>query len=691
MLSWVLATASPTPTAPASQSKTMVTGRVCKSLMARFSSNGSGETLEVKLKLVPVPSCSKNEFLQNMAAYRNPNVVMPEGFDNHAWNSFLQAIPNAGTLDSQSQMPQGQPFGMRGTEQLHDMLTPNLGPDEDAYSARHSVQGSRTGSPTPSHLSAGNQQPIGYNQSRPTSRMSMHQQNDFAVDDQTFEDGPSKKRARLTQAEWNGRGSFGATADSLRVAVSTSSSLRNFRPSAVGNSSAGNDMLPRAPTPRPGEKRHGRLSRPPTLSGLRRESSSYTTPYPPSEPGLSRMDSGIYSLGDDEASSRYGSPSPDIPSSPPEYTPVDGSMPPSSPGLPELPYLPDSGFQSDAVIEAVIPQKQLGNRHNQRQRKGQIEWLEVQPGPREALPTEFQDFDPLSRRNAHPYLAPSSPTMKPKNTNRGGRAKSRVVPPPPSGENEVRPIPDDITSPNGGNILPSTEGSIEQQSLPQSKYPNSTHPHSTLSMEPTSFVPRPLSRNNTYPNSGPQPPPIDGQALLPANPLLQSEQAREASQGPAASSIVLPQKNAKRGPRPPGSRVQSWTAVANSSDVDSDSAMGGRSKSRFRNGSGVVRLKTITTQLEESVRTGQPVKHCRNCGEIKTPTWRPYWTRVHDGDANDVNVNDLCGIHMFETLEKNDEGKTTKYRVYKQLSHLTQVDKEQSLYEQYIFCNRKSL
>src|SRR6201999_3204984 len=124
MLSWVLASASPTPVAPASQSKTMITGRVCKNILGLFSSGGIKETLEVKLKLVPVPTRSKSEFLQNMAIYRNPSVVMPDGFDNNAWNSFLQAIPNTGSFSSDvGQMGQGQTSaraGMGGVEQLHD-------------------------------------------------------------------------------------------------------------------------------------------------------------------------------------------------------------------------------------------------------------------------------------------------------------------------------------------------------------------------------------------------------------------------------------------------------------------------------------------------------------------------------------------------------------------------------------------
>jgi hypothetical protein len=671
----------------------MVTGRVCKSLMARFSSNGTTETLEVKLKLVPVPSCSKNEFLQNMAAYRNPNVVMPEGFDNHAWNSFLQAIPNAGTIDPQSQIGQSQQNarqGVRSMEQLHDMLTPNLGPDDDAFSTHHSIQGSRNASPTPSHMSAGHQLAMGYTQSRPASRMSMsqsneYQQSEYAVDDQGFEDGPAKKRARLTQADWHGRGSFGANADSLRVAVSTSSSLRNFRPSAAGNSSASNDILPRAPTPRPGEKRPGRLSRPPTLSNLRRESSSYVTPYPPSDPSFSRMDSGIYSVGDDDASSRYGSPSPSIPSSPPEYTPIE---PPSSPALPELPYLGDSGFQSDAVVEPSAPRQKVVpmNKQQGRRRKGEVDWFEVQPGPRDALPTQSQqDFDPVARRNAQSAVALPSPTMKnTRKLHRGGRAQSRIVPPPASGENTVKPVVEDEASPGGGNILPSTEGLNEEHAFSYSYFPENGNPAGAQSAPP--FEPRSHPHSQPYPPTGQSQiqPAADRQPILAANPTSQNKRAREASHGPISNSIVLPEKNAKKGPR--YSRTASWHA-GGSSDVDSDSAMGGGS--RARNGSGVVRLKTITSQLEQSVLAGQPVKHCRNCGEIKTPTWRPYWTRVHEGDANDLDVADLCGIHMFEVLSKNEEGKTTRYRVYKQFSHLTPADKAQNLYEQYTFCNRK--
>jgi len=698
----------------------MITGRVCKNILGLFSSNGIKETLEVKLKLVPVPSCSKSDFLQNMATYRNPSVVMPDGFDNHAWNSFLQAIPNAGSIEDQCQMAQGQSnarSGMSGMEHLHDMLTPNFAPDEDGYSTHPSIHGSRNGSPTPSQMSAGYPQAVGYSQSRPASRMSTQQHNEFSIDDdQSFEDGPGRKRARLTQADWNGRGSFGGNADSLRVAVSTSASLRGFRPSAVGNSSASNDMLPRAPTPRPGEKRQGKLNRPSMMSNLRRHSSTpnYTTPYPPSDQAFSRMDSGIYSLGDDEASSRLGSPSPEIPSSPPEYTPVDGSLPPSSPGLPELPYVPDSGFQSEAQSDYVVEQPRVAkappewsNHHLKRQQRGEFLWLEVKSGSHDDLPRQsYPDFDPLSQRNAHSAVVRSEFSTKPTH-HRGGRAKSRIVPAPPSGHNTVLPVPPSATSPGESNVLPSTEGqSYAYQPHPAGANPNGMqpppHPAGADSRPTEAAGPLTAPRywqsdnaNEVGRTSAESQPPPEQQPFLISRATAQAEHSHEASHGPASAGVILPPKkdpsskqgqSRNRGRNAPMPRSHSW-AAGGSSDIDSDGYAGPTSRSR--GGSGVVRLKTITTQLDQSVLAGQPVKHCRNCGEIKTPTWRPYWTRVHEGTGADLQVSGKAGIHMIESLTKGDNGQTTKYRVYKQYSHLTPEDKKHSLYEQYIFCNRK--
>jgi hypothetical protein len=88
--------------------------------------------------------------------------------------------------------------------------------------------------------------------------------------------GPNKKRAKTTQVDKTVAAPFGAGPDSLRVAASTSGSLRTFRPlNIMSNESTGGNHLqeiPRAPTPvpqgLPGPKRAGGNKAP-----VRRESS----------------------------------------------------------------------------------------------------------------------------------------------------------------------------------------------------------------------------------------------------------------------------------------------------------------------------------------------------------------------------------------------------------------------------------
>src|SRR5215469_9034381 len=268
MLSRVLASASPTPNAPASESRTMITGRVCKNIMGLFS-NGVKETLEVKLKLVPVPSCLQGEYLKNMETYRN--MTRPT-------------------------MPADPRHNIGSIEPLHNLLSQGQSPMEEDWNMTTGNPGSsRCASPTPSHRSAirGNE----FNQSRPDSLMSMRpSQVEEATDDQNYEEGPTRKRARLTTTEWHGRGAFGGKTDSLRVAASTSGSLRDFRPSShVTNSSAGNEQQPRAPTPRPFEKRAALQRTLSTGSSLRRQSSSmdYVSPYPQSEASTPQSDAAV--------------------------------------------------------------------------------------------------------------------------------------------------------------------------------------------------------------------------------------------------------------------------------------------------------------------------------------------------------------------------------------------------------------
>src|SRR5699024_6961877 len=121
MLSWVLASASPTPNAPAHQSKTMVTGRVCKNVLGLFS-KGVQETLEVKLRLVPVPTVMQSEYIDSMQRYRELSNMIPHEFDAQTWTNFLRQNPGILSSFKSQQCERGaSPMDHSGIERFHQI------------------------------------------------------------------------------------------------------------------------------------------------------------------------------------------------------------------------------------------------------------------------------------------------------------------------------------------------------------------------------------------------------------------------------------------------------------------------------------------------------------------------------------------------------------------------------------------
>jgi hypothetical protein len=148
------------------------------------------------------------------------------------------------------------------------------------------------------------------------------------------------------------------------------------------------------------------------------------------------------------------------------------------------------------------------------------------------------------------------------------------------------------------------------------------------------------------------------------------------------------QKPAKA-PRRALKKAQSW-AAAESSDIDSDGGLSqvaiANKRARSKAGSGAIRSASIYNQLESSIASGLPPRFCCNCGEIKTPTWRPYWLKVEEGSGENITIG-ATGIHMVEPVETDAEGKITKYRIYKQYGHLTPDERNSGTYQQMYFCN----
>jgi hypothetical protein len=384
MLSWVLASASATPEAPAHQSRKLVTGRVCKNILGLFSNGGSQETLEVKLRLVPVPTVLQSEYIESMRKYRDLSKVIPEGFDAQAWTCFLQANPGIlnVTAQNRSESPMsanspkdvgiehvqrlmnngytGQTSGLEPYQQPTDNFAISLeeqvfyrgttpAPGMQSNAAQLPQQQNREGT-----LSrASNRGGQGQNGSRRNSMMNAG----YASNEERFEEGPAKKRAKVTKAQLPAKSSFGKQAESLRVAASTAASVRVFQPTAVRPSNNPANSLeeqPRAPTPVPQANPYSqRPSLAPARSRLGRmsfsmESSEYTSPYNTSEPNRP-PESAMTSPEDCRTMYPTGDPG----SSPPVMpgmTPGRGFTPtPSSPQLPPMPN--EAGFMSGTVDE----------------------------------------------------------------------------------------------------------------------------------------------------------------------------------------------------------------------------------------------------------------------------------------------------------------------------------------------------
>lgn len=412
MLSWGLD--QPTPN---SEPK-MVTGRVTKNMLAALR-GGIPETLEVKLKLNAVPRMQRPQTSHNteMRGYGS-NAPTPTPTDpNSEWSSFIQSNPNLGRSANGPSAPSpgfpppryGSPFQARSPAPdarsdiyapqpsaptpptTHVALAPapapvslqpmpsyfppvasSQGPNPDDASelpkpdeTAKSVRPKKAKSKAPKRKKSSTGNPRG----RPpgSGKNRTETGNTSAIEDATDAEeapgeGPKRKRAKTTKADWPNKAPLNSTPGSLRVAASTSGALRTMRPTGAGGNGLGGSHLqeiPRAPTPVPGQ-----VSRPQNRpAGLEQPRRSSITGF--EAPRYQVLESGLPGPMLQDARS----PSESVAQSPQAYTPEGespgdigssppvprSSPPPSSPVLPPMPMpQPDSGFMSggfDSMID----------------------------------------------------------------------------------------------------------------------------------------------------------------------------------------------------------------------------------------------------------------------------------------------------------------------------------------------------
>ena len=395
-------------------SQQLLTGRVTRNLLGIFA-NGIRETLEVKLKLTPVTRMNRVEGSSGVDQAMTRSAPTPS--ETTEWNAFLQSNPTLGHSANVAPMPSPslrpaqlsnsmpENRAMESVSQLQYQRPPSrpssIPPRPGSIPPRAGSIPPRTGSippkgnppldaaPSPAYVPEPSQDKAAKPASRPTSRARHRSKpptgrprgrprkkpteagSTSAAEEATDADeGPQKKRAKLTRADSNIMAPFGSASDSLRVAASTSGSLRNMRPVGSMVDASGSNHLqevPRAPTPVPEapllQKQPRRMA--PT-NPMRRESLSFEPEGSAYQPRFSHLNRQM-SISHDARS-----PTESIAQSPDQYyTPEDspgdlGSSPPvprtsayirsspapSSPILPTLP-LPishlDSGFMSGGI------------------------------------------------------------------------------------------------------------------------------------------------------------------------------------------------------------------------------------------------------------------------------------------------------------------------------------------------------
>ena len=603
MLSWALASSSATPSAPANQSRTIVTGRVCKSVMGLFSGN-SQETLEVKLRLVPVPTVLQSEYIESMQKYRDISKMMPQGFDSAAWMSFLQANPGLGRLasdQSRSQSPantmaQKDTFGIEQVQRLlsqasgshpseEHRILPQLQPQSDKYSSAEAMaQLPRVGSPALSVQSTSSQRTRGRpprttsettTRGRGRPRKDAARRNSIdtgcAVNEDRNEDEPSKKRAKITKTDWPGSNAFGKQPESLRVAASTAASVRIHQPAAVRPSVNPANSLegpPRAPTPIPestNPMKRSLLAR--AQSSLRCESSvagtaAYQSPYPPSEEIRRPPESEIMTSPEGTRVDSASQTPLDLASSPPAY-PV-GSTVASSPNFPAYNGDIDSGFMS-GTLEDFLNADDL-----------------------RTLTNLDHDFTENYRK-----------------------------------EPELPVVPASQEQPSHKNPITSNFDVRDNFELPR---------------QPTRQAHGPTGLNRTISSGNllePRSDPVRPSGLHRAQTWSGQQEQHPCSDAPNAPS-------------------------------SSDAPERPRSRSGSHSGVGAKRRKAIQSKLATSVAAGEMPPFCENCGAIETPTWRKAWVKVHSGTPDHVQISEEeGGIVAWQTLQTDENGDVSLYRIVK--------------------------
>lgn len=751
------------------QQQQWVTGRVTRNLLALLN-NGSRDTLEVKLKFSTVARIAPRTDYQSAESANGTRSASIPADTASEWNSFIQSNPMLGHASNLSAMS-SPALAPAQLSHYHTSMNENRPMDvirNDGYppqlnrpasippthalppvaippaSRAHSVapipprpQSSATNAPSP----AGSQpvepapqprpsrpsrsrskQPTGRPRGRPRKRP-LETGNTSAVEEATDGDeGPQKRRAKVTKTEYSVIAPFGAAPDSLRVAASTSGSLRAMRPvGAAVDGPAANHLqdIPRAPTPIPDAQLMPQQHMRRALENHARSESMMSMDQPgPGRPTMQNLSQDARSPADSNAHSPDHGYLPedsagDLNSSPPvprTTAYMQSSPPASSPTLPTMPMPPlDSGFMSGGLEDIFDDEDMLqrvaraqaqnqvlpdpsppaekkpnscknGRAQQQQHQPSNFPFQEVNPGPPELLPTR-SIFNPAGKAktlNRHTPAASAQPAQK-KATSRSLK-RSNTAPTPVVPEREPTPQEHSTYQPNGNEFSqgPSQPHSFQEQASSNSMPPTqpagngeengygdlsmlaSVHPNGAENGYGDVFQQESVSPP-VLPMPTPQHPetePVLPEQTQPTSRPTSRPASRPTSRGAPAPSVPPPTIAASD---PVGESFLTLPRV-----VASEPPCPLSDLDPPRYSKNLVKKQSIKEKLQSAIERGESPPFCSNCGAIETPTWRKIWTQDFDGTPGFHEFSDKPGcVTMIEVLERDADEQPTKYRTVK--------------------------
>ncbi|KAG9243706.1 hypothetical protein BJ878DRAFT_535060 [Calycina marina] len=743
MLSKALATDSPCLNAPAQQSAKLITGRVCKNILGIFN-NGVPETLEVKLRLVPVHIAIQTDYLNTVERYNREmnNSPLAPGFDHNEWTKFLQTNPNMSQMTPRYGTPGSTCSNQRGSmnmEVVNQLLSPNIpqqpqqlqepqtlhqvrgnpfgtgnGGESGGLDSGHETDGGKStkGKKPRAPAKTAVKRPRAKRQPQEPKSSKAYVNNvggntseyEEGTDGDYGDDGPApRKRAKITQTDWNSRSAFGQPTDSLRKTASTAGSLRLFRPIAVASGNNPLEEVPRPPTPLPKmavyqEPRTQRQMRRASFVSMPDQGRIHVSPYPSLPPQDVRHSIESANTSPERHSTPVITP-PEIASSPPMMRSVSplhmrSSPPcPSSPVLPQMPRM-DSGFMSGSLeeqsweevifgpmdgsltqfqatnLEMDLPQLPIQH-HEQRDDDFYIE--EEAPGPMDMLPSTMRLVPPKAKV---PPRIPVKPVSQSSKTMAGPiqQFPASVIP-----SNQTMSQPSQPAINRQGSAPPAltlTDSSASASLiLPQDSAPSDIEPvpGATSAHISSAVVGAP------QPRQGSRLARTNSMGSIPTNLITQPAQQRSSLHRSQTWSDTPPQTTGPMHTAPSGMPVMS-SGLAPMQFVPSPAHVPKPVSAQAQ-----AKQEKLQKRLENALAKGELPPFCSNCGVIKTATWRTSWSQDHLGVPGYYDFSDEPGhISCVVILTRDADNKPTSYKLIKRFLGKTESKEH---WKEYILCN----